>query len=396
MLYNLVDSLQNTLADWGLLWLVRVVFQLEFRAFAATLLAFVLVLLTGPGTIRWLTRRRIGDHPEFQNDALNELMKQKKNTPTMGGLFLCGSILFTVLLLGDLASRYIQLSLLVLVWLAVLGAFDDWLKLTAHERDPGSRNGLVAREKLLFQLGIGAIVGVVLYREISFTAPEMLSLNVPFMRTFVPTAMSETLFQPPEVSPWLLPLPWWIFVPMVALWLTVCSNAVNITDGVDGLAGGTIATASIAMMVVSFIAGSAGAAYYLLVPHVPGCGELMVMAGAMAGACLGFLWFNATPAKVFMGDTGSLPLGGLLGLISAATRQEAVFLLVGLIFFVEAGSSVVQVVYFKSTGGRRLLRCAPLHHHFQLQGWSDPQVVTRFCLLTVVTTMLALATIKMR
>ena len=162
MLYNLVDTLQNTLADWGLLWLVQVVFQIEFRAFAATILAFTLVLAIGPGSIRWLVRQKVGDQPEFHLADLNELMKSKKNTPTMGGLFIGASILISVLLLGDLGSRYVQLSLVLLVWLAGVGTFDDWLKLTAAKRQPGARQGLHAWEKLLFQLGIGAVVAAML------------------------------------------------------------------------------------------------------------------------------------------------------------------------------------------------------------------------------------------
>ncbi|MGA0872237.1 MAG: phospho-N-acetylmuramoyl-pentapeptide-transferase [Phycisphaerales bacterium] len=396
MLYNLVDSLQNSLADWGLLWLVQVVFQIEFRAFAATILAFVMVLAIGPGSIRWLLKKKIGDQPEFHLADLNQLMKDKKNTPTMGGLFIVASILVAVLLLGDLGNRYVHVSIAVLVWLAGVGMIDDWLKLTVAKRQPGGRQGLRAWEKLLFQIGIGAAAGVVIYSELLATAPEMLSLNIPFQRTFEPTAVSEALYRAPEVSTWLVPLPWWVFIPMVVLWISLCSNAVNITDGMDGLAGGTIAAASIAMMVLAFIAGSARSAYFLLVPYVPGSGELMVVAGAMAGATLGFLWFNSHPAKVFMGDTGSLPLGGLLGVITVAIRQEAIFVLIGIVFFVEIASVIVQVGWFKWTGGRRVFRCAPIHHHFHMGGWSEQQVVTRFWLITVVATMIALASIKLR
>ncbi len=396
MLYNLVDSLQNSLADWGLLWLVQVVFQLEFRAFAATIVAFVMVLAIGPGSIRWLLKKKVGDQPEFHLADLNQLMKDKKNTPTMGGLFIVASILLAVLLLGDLGNRYVHVSIAVLIWLAGVGMIDDWLKLTAAKRQPGGRQGLRAWEKLLFQIGIGVAAAFVIHSELLATAPEMLTLNVPFQRTFEPTAVSEALYRAPQVSNGLVPLPWWVFIPAVVLWISLCSNAVNITDGMDGLAGGTIAAASIAMMVLAFIAGSARSAYFLLVPYVPGSGELMVVAGAMAGATLGFLWFNSHPAKVFMGDTGSLPLGGLLGVITVAIRQEAIFVLIGIVFFVEIASVIVQVGWFKWTGGKRVFRCAPIHHHFHMGGWSEQQVVTRFWLITVVATMIALASIKLR
>jgi len=396
MLYNLVDSLQNQLADWGLLWLVQVVFQLEFRAFAATLGAFSLVLAIGPGSIRWLRRQKVGDQPEFHRADLNEMMKGKSGTPTMGGLFLCGAILLSILLFADLQSRLVQLSIAVIAWLAVLGAVDDWAKLHAARRQPGSRDGLVAWEKLLFQLGLGLVVGYFLHRQLIATAPEMLVVNLPFQRTFEPIAASEAMLQAPPISPGLWTIPVWVFVPFAAIWIAFWSNAVNLTDGMDGLAGGSLAVSAIALMVLGFIAGSSRASYYLLVPHVPGAGELMVVSAAMAGGCLGFLWFNAKPAQVFMGDTGSLPLGGLLGFVSLALRQEVLMLLVGIVFVMELASVVMQVGFFKWTKGRRIFRCAPIHHHFQLGGWSEQQVVTRFWLITTVMTMLALASIKLR
>ncbi|MGA1046279.1 MAG: hypothetical protein ACO3ZY_13915, partial [Phycisphaerales bacterium] len=192
MLYNLVDSLQNSLADWGLLWLVQVVFQIEFRAFAATILAFVMVLAIGPGSIRWLLRKKIGDQPEFHLADLNELMKDKKHTPTMGGLFIVASILVAVLLLGDLGNRYVHVSIAVLVWLAGVGMIDDWLKLTVAKRQPGGRQGLRAWEKLLFQIGIGAAAGVVIYSELLATAPEMTEAATAARATTTTGATSAT------------------------------------------------------------------------------------------------------------------------------------------------------------------------------------------------------------
>jgi len=174
------------------------------------------------------------------------------------------------------------------------------------------------------------------------------------------------------------------------------SNAVNITDGLDGLAPGTVAIASFAMMVLSYIAGSPELAGYLLMPHVEGAAEMMVVAGASAGACLGFLWFNCHPAKVFMGDTGSLPLGGLLATIAIIIRQEFLLLIIGGIFVVEIGSSFLQIYYYKFTGGKRLFKCAPIHHHFHRKGWSESQVVIRFWVVAVILAMFALVTIKMR
>jgi phospho-N-acetylmuramoyl-pentapeptide-transferase len=396
MLYLLVDRLQNQLAEWGLLWLVQVMFQLEFRAFAAVVLSFFLVLALGPRCIRWLRAQKVGDHAEFHNAAVNELMKDRKGTPSMGGLFLCGSILLTLLLLADPRSLLVQLAAVTVVWLGVVGMMDDWLKLTAGRRAPGSRDGLYAWEKLLFQAGLGLIVGFFLWRELSGQAPEMLAVNLPFQRTFEPTALSETLLQAPAVNPHLLGLPAWAFILFAVVWITLCSNAVNITDGMDGLAAGCLSVNAIALMVLCYIAGTARVSWHLLVPHVPGAAELMVVAAAMAGACLGFLWFNCSPARVFMGDTGSLPLGGLLGFITLAIRQEALLLLVGAVFFIEAASVLLQVGWFKWSGGRRIFACAPIHHHFQLRNWSEQQIVTRFWLVTVVMAMVAMASIKLR
>jgi phospho-N-acetylmuramoyl-pentapeptide-transferase len=396
MLYILVDRLQNQLAEWGLLWLVQVMFQLEFRAFAATILSFAVVLAWAPGCIRWLRRLKVGDSPEFHNADLNELMAGRKGTPTMGGLFLCGSIVIAIVLLADLQNRLVQLALAVVVWLAFLGMVDDWLKLTSARRAPGSRDGLVPWEKLLFQLGLGVIVGLMLWLDLAARAPEMLTVNLPFQRTFEPIPLSETVLQAPAVNPGLIPLSLWLFVPFAALWIALCSNAVNMSDGMDGLAGGCLTISAIALMVLTFIAGTARASWFLLVPHVPGAGELMVVAAAMAGACLGFMWFNCSPAKVFMGDTGSLALGGLLGFITLAIRQEFLMLLIGAIFFLEALSVILQVGFFKWSGGKRIFRCAPIHHHFQLGGWSEQQVVTRFHLITIAMTIVALASIKLR
>lgn len=394
MLYNLTEALQNVLDERGLLWLVQVMFQLEFRAFAATVLAFALVLVSGPATIRWLLRQKIGDNPEFYNEKLNTINKGKAGVPTMGGLFVIGSVLATTLLLADVVhNRYVHLAIIVLVWLAAVGGSDDWLKLTSARRAPGSREGLFAWEKLLFQLGIGLIVGWFLYQHAS--SPDALVLNLPFQRTYPPIKV-ESMIQPPGLNPTVIVLGGITFIALTALAVAFTSNAVNITDGMDGLAGGTVMIASFVMMVLSYIAGTERAAYTLLVPHVAEARELMVVSGAMAGACLGFLWFNCSPAQVFMGDTGSLPLGGLLAYIAVAIRQDVLLLVIGGVFFMEIGSVMLQVGYFKWTRGKRIFRVAPIHHHFHLGGWSEQQVVTRFWVMAVVLAMIALVSIKLR
>ncbi len=400
MLYNLTAATQSWLDDRGLSWLVMVMHQLEFRALFAALLSFVLVLTFGPRVIRWLARRKIGDAPEFGNDSLNQLMQSRAGTPTMGGIIICGALIASTILLADVIhNRYIHLGLIVVLCYAILGGVDDWLKLTQSRRSPGIRDGLFAWEKLLFQVGFGLLVGFFLYR--SGTSPDAHVLNIPFQRTYLPTPSIESLIQPPAIAGgvWILGIGCFTIIAMLAIAGT--SNAVNMTDGMDGLATGTLIIASLAMMVLVWIAGSPRASYFLLVPSVPGTGELMVMAGAMAGACLGFLWFNCSPARVFMGDTGSLALGGLLGYFAVAIRQEFLLLLIGGIFFLELGSIVVQTSWFKWTRrkygqGRRIFRCAPIHHHFHLGGWKEQQVVVRFWIVSVVLTMIALVSLKLR
>ncbi|MSR29645.1 MAG: phospho-N-acetylmuramoyl-pentapeptide-transferase [Phycisphaerales bacterium] len=400
MLYALIESLQGWLDNRGLSWLVMVMYQLEFRALLAALLSFALVLAFGRRVIEWLRSKRIGDSAQFGMDGVNQLMQSRAGTPTMGGILICGALLASTLLLADvLHNRYAQLGIIVVVWLGVVGGFDDWLKLTQHRREPGVRDGLFAWEKLLFQVGVGLVVGFFLYRAGGSDGAHV--LNLPFQRTYVPTPSIESMIQPPSLAPGVIVLGVGAFTILATLWITSMSNAVNITDGMDGLATGNLIIAGLAVMVLAWIAASPRAAYFLMVPEVDGTGELMVMAGAMVGACLGFLWFNCSPASVFMGDTGSLALGGLLGYIAIAIRQEILLLLICGIFLLEIGSVVAQVGYFKYTRrkfgqGKRIFRCTPIHHHFHLGGWKEQQVVVRFCVVTVVLTTIALVSLKLR
>jgi phospho-N-acetylmuramoyl-pentapeptide-transferase len=399
MLFNLVELFQNWLDERGLYAVVQVMYQLEFRAFLAVILSFVLVRLAGPSVIGWLRQRKVGDNPEFHNLTLNELMKEKAATPTMGGILIIGSILVTSLLLADLwHSMPAKVAMVVMVMLAVLGSIDDWLKLNAARRQPGSRDGLFPWEKLLFQLGIGAVAGWFLFRHAQ--SVDSVVLNLPFQRTYPPTPILENFTQP-SVSPNVIVLGVVGFTLIACFLVTFTSNSVNLTDGMDGLASGLALIAGLMAMVVVAIAASPRVSYYLLVPHVPEARELMVVAGAMAGACMGFLWFNCQPASVFMGDTGSLALGGLLAVIFVAVRQECLLLVVGGVFYLEGTSSLVQTLTFKLTRkltgtGRRVFRCAPIHHHFQLGGWTETQTVARFWLTGVLCAMAALALLKLR
>ena len=282
---------------------------------------------------------------------------------------------------------------------------DDWLKLTTARRSPGSRDGLRPWEKLLFQVGLAALFSWVLFSQGTVESAELgpdaaRVLNLPFQRTFVPVD-PDSILAPPTLETGVIVLGVGMFVLLGTLVIAGTSNAVNISDGMDGLAAGVMTIAAIAFMIVTRLGAFRDSATMLSIPYVEGGADLMVVAGAMAGACLGFLWFNSSPAKVFMGDTGSLALGALLGYLAVAMRQEIMLILVGGIFFLEIGSVVVQVGWFKFTRirtgtGRRLLRCSPIHHHFHLGGWSEQQVVTRFWLITIVLSMAAFALVKLR
>ena len=387
MLYNLLQVVDDRLDEFGLYSLLQVLYQLEFRAFAAVLLSFALVLVAGRPVIRWLMRQKIGDSPEFHHADLNALMARKTATPTMGGILIVGSVLITTFLLADLHNRYVIIAFIVLAWLAILGGIDDWLKLTSARRGPGSREGLHAWEKLLFQLGIGAVAGLFIYRHGAGTVLSQV-LVLPFQRTYEPGTLD------PQQG--VIVLGGVAFVLICTLMVAGTSNAVNLTDGMDGLAAGTSVIAAFALMVLCYIAGSVETARFLLFPYIDGTQELMIVTGAMAGACLGFLWFNCAPAEVFMGDTGALSLGGLMAYIAVAIRQEILLLVIGGVFFMEMASVVMQVGYFKWTKGKRILRCSPIHHHFHLGGWSEQQVVTRFWVRAAVCAMVALVSIKLR
>ena len=394
MIYQLIESSQNYVGS-NVISALQVFFQVEFRAFVAVLVSFFLVLAFGRPVIRWLLKQKVGDAPEFYNADLNQMMESRTGTPTMGGILICGSILLTILLMADLSGRYVQLAIAVMIGYAILGGMDDWLKLTTSRRKPGSREGLFAWEKLLFQLGLGFGVGHVLFTQAAVDDSAKV-LNLPFQRTFEPIQVSQLVSRLPELNPSVWVMGGVPFIVLAMLFIAGTSNAVNISDGLDGLSAGVMGIAAIAFMILVYIACQKQTAGLLLVPYVNGSDELMVVAGAMAGACLGFLWFNSSPAMVFMGDTGSLPLGGLLGYIAVAIRQEFLLLLIGGIFFMEIGSVILQVGYFKMTGGKRIFRMSPIHHHFHLGGWSEQQVVTRFWLITIVLSMAAFALLKLR
>ncbi len=358
-----------------------------FRSTVAILVGFAVVWLSGPKIIRWLIKMKIGDRPEFDHAELNRLTMGKSNTPTMGGIIIMLGILVPVLLLANLKNFYIHMALVCAVWLTVLGGVDDWLKLTIARRS-GTRSGVRTWEKLIFQLALGGLLAFFIYRYGSrnVTAGEVGYFNVlsiPFVRG------------DPHLN-WGFRLAMPLFILITVLVIAFTSNAVNLTDGMDGLAAGCTGMVSFVFMVLAYLAGHEWLPGYLRLPHIPRAEELAIVCGSMMGACLGFLWYNCHPAQVFMGDTGSLPLGGLIGYVAIVTRQELMLFIVGGIFVIEAVSVILQVSYFKLSGGKRIFRVAPIHHHFNLGGWTETQVVTRFWLLAAIFAAFALATVKLR
>jgi phospho-N-acetylmuramoyl-pentapeptide-transferase len=367
-----------------------------FRSVSATLTSLLIALLIGPRIIRWLMKKKIGDRPEFHHATLNELTKEKANTPTMGGLIIIVSVIVSTLLWAKLYNPeqrvfnpYVAKAIFVFIWFGCIGGADDWLKLTSGIRHR-SRDGLLVWEKLVFQIGGAVLIASFLY--IDFAAVD---------DNFNPKVPDGIRFWLPFYSN-SLPLANWMFILISLFYLTATSNAVNLTDGMDGLAAGCVGMVSLVLVLLCYVAsetmGGATAvtwSSYLLLPAIP-AGELSIFFSAILGAVLGFLWFNCHPAQTFMGDVGSQPLGAAMGYGALVTRNEILLLVIGGVFVIELISVVLQVLYFRYTGGKRLFRCAPIHHHFHLVGWSEPQVVVRFWLIATAFAALALATLKIR
>lgn len=365
-----------------------------FRATIAVILAFVIVWLLAPRVIRMLRRLKIGDRPEFDHEVLNKLNTNKSDTPTMGGVLIVMAIFGCALLLADIRNFYVQMGCFCLIWLAVIGGVDDYFKLTARFRH-GTRSGLRTWEKLVFQIALGSLLAVFVLREgeaqsesdwlepQAVYSPYYRVLNIPFYKGPLIGEYHGVMLATP------------VFVVLAIIVIVGTSNAVNLTDGMDGLASGCMVLTSFAFMILAFVVGTTELASRLLLYPIPGAGELAVICGATVGACLGFLWYNCYPAQIFMGDTGSLPLGGLMGYVAIVSRLELMLLLVGGIFVIEAASVIIQVGSYKLSKKRPFL-CAPIHHHFHLAGWTETQVVTRFWLLAALFAAFALATLKLR
>lgn len=347
---------------------------ITFRSAAAAFLALLISLLLGPKVIDRLRRMNIGQYirkiDQEKGPDLSEMHKGKTGTPTMGGILILISILIPVLLLGDLSNRFVILMLVVTVWFGVVGFLDDYIKLVMKRS-----LGLTAANKFFWQICLGVVVGLYLYY---YPIIPVGSTNVyfPFLKNIHPM------------------LGWW-YIPFVVLIIVGASNAVNLTDGLDGLAIGCVTISALAYVVLTYIVGRADYSAYLQIAHVKEAAELTVFVAAIVGAGLGFLWFNAHPAQVFMGDTGSLALGGALGIIAILIKQELTLVIVGGVFVIEALSVIIQVASFKLRG-KRVFLMSPLHHHFERAGIHESTIIVRFWIVAAILAMIGLSTLKLR
>jgi len=376
MFYQLLFQFQEFLKQVGV-WRYANVFRYQtFRMMFAIVTSFFLLMALAPAVIRILKYLKVRGGTDFGNKTIDQIYASRASTPTMGGVLILPAVIVSTVLWADIFNFHVFLGLLTVLWLGLLGGVDDYMKLVKK-----SRAGLKMWEKLLFQIGLAFLLAFFLYQtRHGIQLPENgagIALNLPFYKFPIPLTL-------------------WMFFIVCILVVAGTSNAVNLTDGMDGLAVGSMVPPTGVFLVISYIAGRVDYSSYLYVPYVPGVGELSIFCGALLGACLGFLWYNCSPAQVFMGDTGSLALGGAIGYVAMATRQEVMLLVAGGLFVMEAMSVILQVACFKVTGGRRIFRMSPIHHHFQLGGWTETQTVVRFWLLGAMFAALALATLKLR
>lgn len=359
MIYHLLYPLHTSISAFN-------VFRyITFRAIYASLTAFLICFVLGPWFIRKLREMQIGQY--IRDDGPQTHLK-KAGTPTMGGTLVIFAIAVATLLWTNLTNFYVWILLMVTISYAGIGFIDDYL-MQVKKRS----KGLSARSKLVLQTLIAVMAGVLVTSRPDFDT----QVTVPFFK---------------NISPDL----GWGYVIFATFVIVGTSNAVNLTDGLDGLAIGPVVIAAATYMIFAYVAGNVKIADYLQINYVAGSGEAAVFCSAMAGAGIGFLWFNAYPAQIFMGDVGSLPLGGALGTIAVITKQEILLVLVGGLFVIEALSVIFQVGYFKATKGRRIFRMAPLHHHFELKGWTEPKVIVRFWIIALALALLAMSTLKLR
>ncbi len=338
------------------------------RTALAGITAFLLCLILGPWLIEILRKYQVGE--EIRADGPKSHF-EKKGTPSMGGILIIGSTIIAAFLWGNLGNSYVRLTMATMILFGLLGFWDDFLKII--KKKP---RGLIIRHKLFSQIALAAIIGL-FFIFLGLTGEFSLQLQFPFFKKWVPYLG-------------------WFYLPWIMLILVGSSNSVNFADGLDGLAIGLSFISAGAFTALCYVISRIDLAEYLNITYVPQAAELTVFVGGMAGACLGFLWYNSHPAQIFMGDVGALSLGATIGVISILIKQEFLLFTVAGVFILEALSVLLQIVYFRATGGKRIFKMAPLHHHFELSGWSEGKIVIRFWIMGIVFALFSLATLKLR
>ena len=360
----------------------RVFQYLTFRTAFASITALLICLLLGKWLIPRLKEFQIEQHIREEGPASHQA---KAGTPTMGGILINAAIVIPTLLWADLNNALVWLVMLSTVSFGLIGFLDDYYKILGRQN-----RGLAGRTKLYLQILASFVIGVALLLLTAYGAYST-NLMVPFFKTFTPDLLIHTLME----NSFTYPFAFTFFLLFVVLVIVGSSNAVNLTDGLDGLAVGCTIVAAGALTVLTYVTGHSVFAQYLELQYLPQVGEVTVFCGAMVGACLGFLWYNAHPAEIFMGDVGSLALGGAIGTVAVVVKQEILLLLIGGIFVAEALSVIIQVASFQLYG-KRIFRMAPLHHHFEMKGWSESKVIIRFWIAALVLALLSLSTLKLR
>ncbi len=359
MIYHLLYPLHTTFSSFN-------VFRyITFRAIYAAITALVICFVLGPWMIRKLQSQRIGQ--PIREDGPDSHFS-KEGTPTMGGLLIIFATVISTFLWSNLTVNYVWMIMMVTVGFGLIGFMDDYQKLARKDS-----KGVSGKVRILLEVIIALFISLILYYKAGFSS----NITIPFFKTVLPDLG-------------------WVYVPLSTFIIIGAANAVNLTDGLDGLAIGPAITCFMTYLLFAYFAGNIKISGYLQIPYVAGTGELAIFCGAMVGAGIGFLWYNAYPAQVFMGDTGSLPLGAALGTLAVMTKQEILLAIVGGIFVLETFSVIFQVGWFKISNGKRIFRMAPIHHHFELKGWAEPKIIVRFWIISILLALVAISTLKLR